>query len=318
MKRILALLAFLPMWTFGAAYDVGIDQRPAANNVWEKRLLVSPSSIGVMAYNPVTLLPVWLTLGPGVQVNSGVLDSVAATWATLSGKPTFAPVATSGAYGDLTGAPTIPAAQVPSDWSASTGVSAVLHKPTTLAGYGIADGATTVQLATKFTTPTGTTAQYLRGDGTLGTSPVLAPVATVGTFASLTGKPTTLAGYGITDAPALPAPSVATRALNTAYQVSATRPVFVAYTVDISVVSLLLAGTQGTVTLQYGDNAAMTTNPVTVLSATNSTGGVLNVSNIGTVTLSGFVPAGKYLRLVTANTSGTPTFLFRNGQETLF
>jgi hypothetical protein len=60
------------------------------------------------------------------------------------------------------------------------------------------------------------------------------------------------------------------------------------------------------------------TSPVTVSIATNSTGGVLNVANIGTATLSGFVPAGKFVRLVTTNVSGTPTFTFRNGQETIF
>ena len=41
----------------------------------------------------------------------------------------LAPVATSGAYGDLTGKPSIPAAQVASDWSAGSGVTAILHKP---------------------------------------------------------------------------------------------------------------------------------------------------------------------------------------------
>ena len=35
----------------------------------------------------------------------------------------------SGAYADLTGLPTIPAAQVNSDWNASTGVARILNKP---------------------------------------------------------------------------------------------------------------------------------------------------------------------------------------------
>ncbi|MFZ1301200.1 MAG: hypothetical protein WAQ27_01305 [Candidatus Microsaccharimonas sp.] len=52
--------------------------------------------------------------------------------ATLGGyTPTsgLAPVATSGDYTDLTGLPTIPAAQVSSDWNASSGVAQVLNKP---------------------------------------------------------------------------------------------------------------------------------------------------------------------------------------------
>ncbi len=39
-------------------------------------------------------------------------------------------VATTGAYGDLSGKPTIPAAQVNSDWTSVSGVSQILNKPT--------------------------------------------------------------------------------------------------------------------------------------------------------------------------------------------
>lgn len=42
----------------------------------------------------------------------------------------LATVATTGAYSDLTGTPTIPAAQVNSDWNASSGVAEILNKPT--------------------------------------------------------------------------------------------------------------------------------------------------------------------------------------------
>lgn len=100
-------------------------------------------------------------------------------------------VATTGAYTDLTGKPTIPAGQVQTDWNAVTGLGVLLNKPalfsgafsaltgipTTLAGYGITD------------------AYPLSGNpsGFISSVPVQ-------TFASLTGKPTTLSGYGITDA----------------------------------------------------------------------------------------------------------------------
>ena len=39
-------------------------------------------------------------------------------------------VATSGSYNDLTNKPTIPPAQVNSDWNSETGVSQILNKPT--------------------------------------------------------------------------------------------------------------------------------------------------------------------------------------------
>lgn len=54
-------------------------------------------------------------------------------------------------------------------WTSVTG------KPSSLLGFGITDGVTTAQQATalaqKFNNPTGTTAQYIRGDGSLATLP---------------------------------------------------------------------------------------------------------------------------------------------------
>ena len=41
----------------------------------------------------------------------------------------LATVATSGSYNDLSNKPTIPAAQVNSDWNAATGVAQILNKP---------------------------------------------------------------------------------------------------------------------------------------------------------------------------------------------
>jgi len=74
-----------------------------------------------------------------------VLADISPTWSAIADKPlTFtatshqhpssdvtglAAVATSGKYSDLVGAPTIPSAQVSSDWSAATGVAAILNKP---------------------------------------------------------------------------------------------------------------------------------------------------------------------------------------------
>ena len=60
------------------------------------------------------------------------LASVASTgaYADLTGAPSLATVATSGNYSDLTNKPTIPAAQVNADWNASSGVAQILNKPT--------------------------------------------------------------------------------------------------------------------------------------------------------------------------------------------
>ena len=61
----------------------------------------------------------------------------------------FATVATSGAYSDLTGTPTIPAAQVNSDWNASSGLAQILNKPSIVS----------------FPTQTGNTGKFLKTDG---------------------------------------------------------------------------------------------------------------------------------------------------------
>ena len=62
-------------------------------------------------------------------------------WAKAATKPSYAyseitglPSLFSGAYVDLTGKPTIPAAQVNSDWNAVSGVSQILNKPTLFSG----------------------------------------------------------------------------------------------------------------------------------------------------------------------------------------
>lgn len=47
----------------------------------------------------------------------------------LTNKPELATVATTGSYDDLTDTPTIPAAQVNSDWDAESGIAQILNKP---------------------------------------------------------------------------------------------------------------------------------------------------------------------------------------------
>lgn len=288
---------------------------------------------------------------PDTQVNSD--------WLATSGSALILnkPVLFSGAYADLTGKPVIPAAQVNSDWASSSGVSQILNKPTlfsgsfadltakptTLSGYGITDGATTSALtsglATKFNNPTGSTAQYLRGDGSLATFPTI-PGGTVTSITAGTG----LSGGTITTTGTISLPNTGTagtysvvttdaqgrvtagraksftyptRSLNTAYQISTTQDASVVYTVDISVTSLLIAGMSGRVYLEYADNAAMTTNLVTVSESPNSISGVLNVSSVGPGNVSGWVPANKYVRIRTANIAGAPTFTFVRSQEVL-
>ena len=116
-----------------------------------------------------------IAAGAEVNVQADWNESSSSSDAYIQNKPdlsiyaqsaNLATVATSGNYADLSGKPTIPAAQVNSDWNASSGVSAILNKPT---------------LAT-----VATTGAYSDLTGT----PTLATVATTGAYSDLSGTPT--------------------------------------------------------------------------------------------------------------------------------
>lgn len=324
MRKLILLLSMFSTLALGAGNDLFINQRNAADTGTLTRLVVKPAGTadGVFGYSGATQLPVFYNLGSGLTLTDGVLSATggstgALTWASVTGKPTFAPVATSGLYSDLTGAPTIPAAQVQTDWNATTGLGVLLNKPalfsgaysaltgvpatfapaahtqafstitatpTSLGGYGITDG---------FARPTGTTAQYVRGDGTLAALPVQS----------------------------VPTQSAATRALNTAFQVSAARPALVSYSVQLTVTASIGSGQLGDVVLEIASDAAFTTAVQTVAIAGVGQTYTLAVAIQGvqpqTGVVTGVVPAGYYARLRTVSTTGTPGFSVRAGQETL-
>lgn len=112
-----------------------------------------------------------------------------------------------------------------------------------------------------------------------------------------------------------------TRSVNTAFQVSSTSAAFVSYTVDVATTLSLTGGETGTVTLQYADDSGFTTNVKTVQSSVNGNTGTLTIglamTQTSTASLTGIIPAGKYVKIVTANTAGTPTFTYRTQQEVL-
>lgn len=65
----------------------------------------------------------------GIGVSTGTAWGTSIDPTTLALKASLAAVATTGNYNDLAGTPTIPAAQVNSDWNAATGVAQILNKP---------------------------------------------------------------------------------------------------------------------------------------------------------------------------------------------
>lgn len=165
----------------------------------------------------------------------------------------------------------------------------IYTQPTEDTTYDAYDGA----IAGKFAQPTGTTTQYIRGDGSLATFP--------------TSTSRSFSAVAVT--------------LNSATQISTTRDSLVSYSVDISCTLSLTGGQTGTVFLEYADDSAFTTNVVEAARTANGNSGTLtiglNITQLSTASVSGAVPAGKYRRLRTANTLGTPVFTYRSGQEVL-
>ena len=67
--------------------------------------------------------------GGSTQVQSDWAETNTESVSYIKNKPTLSIVATSGRYTDLLNKPTIPDAQVNSDWNASSGISQILNKP---------------------------------------------------------------------------------------------------------------------------------------------------------------------------------------------
>lgn len=83
------------------------------------------------SYNDLSNKPVIPTVNYPVTSVANRTGAIVLTAADVSG---LSSVATSGVYSSLTGLPTIPAAQVNSDWSATSGVSQILNKPALFSG----------------------------------------------------------------------------------------------------------------------------------------------------------------------------------------
>lgn len=111
------------------------------------------------------------------------------------------------------------------------------------------------------------------------------------------------------------------RALNTCYQISATRDAAVTYAVDVVAVSTLASGQQGTVFLEIFTDSGCTTGTQEITRGTSGiTQGLglsVTLTNQGTVVLHGVIPAGAYVKQRTNNDSGTPTYTAQPGQEVL-
>lgn len=327
--------------SFAAANDWRFMRRDSSNilNINFDVPTPASSSLMVLDINGSTAQPLFIGFGSGLvydQVNGLV---------KVSGVD----------YNSLSNLPTIPAGQIAADWN-QTNVSAVdyiKNKPSIPAAYtdanakdaalGVVTGNNGVAYAYNSTTKTatiaptyGATANTITqgndsrlsdsrapggsaGGVLVGSYPspsgLAASGVTAGTYADATvtvgadGRVTSISA----GAKAFANPTIT---LNSAAQLSTTRDVLVVYPVDVNVQSLLLGSASGTTTLEYADNAGMTTNVVAFTPCTNSTSGVLSLVNTNTCVLSGVIPAGKYREVITTVNSGTVNFTAKKGQET--
>jgi len=163
-----------------------------ANNTWAnlpgKPTFANVATSGL--YSDLTGLPnlnVYLTSANAASTYQPIGNYATVsclTWSNITGKPTFATVATTGAYSDLSGTPNL------SVYLLSSTAASTYYLQTNPSGYITASCLTYSNIS-----GTPNLSLYLT---TANAATTYLPTANF-SFANLTGKPTTLAGYGITD-----------------------------------------------------------------------------------------------------------------------
>jgi hypothetical protein len=136
--------------------------------------------------------------GWGNHASAGYLTTVA--WGAVTGKPSFATVATSGAYADLTGKPTLGSAAATDSTAYAAAAAGVPVGGTT--GQVLAKSSDT-DLAIAWVTPSGGGGAVAWADVT--GKPTFATVSTTGAYSDLSGLPTLFSGAyaDLTGKPAL-------------------------------------------------------------------------------------------------------------------
>lgn len=246
----------------------------------------------------------------------------------------LATVATTGNYSDLSGKPTIPTNN---------------NQLTNGSGFLTAEVDGSVSNEIELPTQTGNSGKVLSTNGTSPSwfTPSVGTVTSVGMTSSdltVSGSPVTASGLitanlaasgvsvgtydsvtvnakGIVTAATNRSQSVASRSLNTCFQVSSTKDSFVNYSVEISSSLSLTTGQTGTVFLEIYSDSGCTTGTQEIARSVNGNTGTLaiglNITQNVTAGINGFVPKSCYVKIRTSNTVGTPSFVYKSGQEVL-
>lgn len=176
-KFLLALLMAAPALAVAAGNDLFQDQRNPANTATQTRTVTVPNADAIQGYAftaavPGNRVPVMFTLGTGLTLTGTVLSATPASvdWPSITNKPAFSTVATTGAYADLIGVPLTfaPSAHAHAAADIASGTLSAARLP------ALAISQTTgLQAAIdgKMAVPAGSTSQYLRGDGSLAAFP---------------------------------------------------------------------------------------------------------------------------------------------------
>lgn len=295
----------------------GITQDLEANRDWE---------VGNISNTGSYSNPSWITAIAASKVTGLSSVATSGSYLDLSNKPTLfdgnynslsnKPTLFSGAYNDLTGKPTL----------FSGSYVDLTNKPTIPTNTNQltnGSGFITALSTDTFTNKSGNISQWTNNSGYLTSVPAQS-------WTSITGKPTTLSGYGITDAyPLTGNPSgfltsasitpsynnTAVKTINGAgVQISTTKNTRVSYTITHTIaLTLVLSSGSSMVYLEISPNNSTWTS-ISQAGFSDAVAIAVALNKTSTNNVQGEVPAGFYVRL-RAVTSGAGSAAYTVGQE---
>lgn len=340
VKKLMAVLLAFSGYAYADGNDLLINQRNALDTATTTRVVASPLTDGLLYYNTSTLLPSYLTLGTGLSITSGVLSASAGAvaWTDVTGKPSFATIATTGAYADLTGKPSLfdgaysSLTGVPSTFTPSSHThTASQISDSTTAGRAVmtATDAAAARTAIGAGTGNGTVTSVVAGTGLSGgtiTSTGTISLPNTGTASTYSGVTTDAQGR-VTAGTTRSFNSSPTKTLVTSASgqggvvLDASRDAFVAYWIDTSITTNIGGTSTITLFLEVADTNSATPGDWTAIAKTSNGNTItlaiaLQSQQPQALILTSMVRAGKFVRIRYA-TAGTASASYGGGQEVL-
>lgn len=325
MKTILAALLLIPTLAMGAANDLLINQRNSTDTGTLSRTVTIPGggTNGLFGFSGSTVLPVFYTIGSGLTLTGGVLDTVPGgpvTWASITGKPT-----TLGGYG-ITDA--YPLVGNPSAFVTQSGARTAISLTTTgTSGAATYNSSTGVLNVPNYAPGTGTVTSVTAGTGlsggTITTSGTISMpnTGTAGTYASVTtdaqGRVTSGTTISINDAPGR---AIVTSTSSTGFQISTTRIAQVCYEGSFATTSTIGGPSSASVFLETADTNSTTPSDWTIKATQAYSNNitlavVLNQVQGNNWAFCRYIPAGKFVRIRSGSITGTASASINSTQQ---